>query len=76
MVISFHKNYHNKLKLWVMLQCFVTTTPIQKQEVLHVHVKAAMLDGRTTETLSPEEYNSFSGKYILLLLPSSMVAVT
>jgi hypothetical protein len=27
-------------------------------EVLHDHVNAAMLDGRTIESLSPEEFNS------------------
>jgi hypothetical protein len=36
-------------------------------EVLHDHVKAAMLDGRTKDSLSPEELNSFSCKNILLL---------
>jgi hypothetical protein len=45
-------------------------------EFLHDHVRAAMLDGRTIESLSPEKLNSFSCKYILLFLPSNMAAVT
>jgi hypothetical protein len=38
-------------------------------EVLHDHVRAAMLDGRTIEYLSPEELNSVSCKNISLFLP-------
>jgi hypothetical protein len=54
----------------------LSTRPMLDIEVLHDHVRAAMLDGRTTESLSPEELNSFSCKHILLFLPSNMAAVT
>jgi hypothetical protein len=45
-------------------------------EVLHYHLRAAMLDSTTISSLSPEELDSFSCKDILLFLPSNMAAVT